>query len=70
MLMSPASWGPGIHGPNGEWEQREKRRLPLIVCNRTGTEQTLDFWKATSLVVKNGELLLSRISDRSAILMF
>jgi len=69
MLVSPASWGPGIHGPNGEWEQRaHETGLPLIVCNRTGAEPTLDFWKAPSLVVKNGERLLSHTSDRSAIL--
>ena len=71
MLVSPASWGPGIHGPNGEWEQRShETRLPLIVCNRTGSETTLDFRKAPSLVVKNGDRLLSHTSDRSAVLTF
>jgi predicted amidohydrolase len=71
MLVSPASWGPGIHGPNGEWEQRTlETGLPLIVCNRTGAEKTLNFWKAPSLVVKNGKRLLSHTSDRSAILTF
>jgi N-carbamoylputrescine amidase len=71
ILVSPASWGPGIHGPNGEWEQRtHETGLPLIVCNRTGAEPTLDFWKAPSLVVKNGERVLSHISDRSAVLTF
>lgn len=69
MLVSPSSWGPGIHGPNGEWEDRSRETgLPLIVCNRTGAESTLDFWKAPSLVVKNGERLLSHTSDRSVIL--
>ena len=71
MLISPASWGPGIHGPNGEWEQRSHETgLPLIVCNRTGAEKTLDFGKAPSLVVKNGDRLLSHTSDRSAVLTF
>lgn len=71
MFVSPASWGPGIHGPNGEWEQRTREtELPLIVCNRTGAEKTLDFWKAPSLVVRNGEWLLSHTSDRSAVLIF
>lgn len=71
MLVSPASWGPGLHGPNGEWEQRSyETGLPLIVCNRTGAEQTLDFRKAQSLVVQNGERLLSHASDRSAVLTF
>jgi len=69
MLLSPSSWGPGIHGPNGEWEDRTRETgLPLIVCNRTGAEHTLDFSKAPSLVVSNGERRLSHTSDRSAIL--
>ncbi|MDX2251473.1 MAG: carbon-nitrogen hydrolase family protein [Nitrospira sp.] len=71
ILVSPASWGPGIHGPNGEWEQRSHETgLPLIVCNRTGSEKTLDFRKAPSLVVKNGDRLLTHASDRSAVLTF
>jgi N-carbamoylputrescine amidase len=71
LLVSPASWGPGIHGPNGEWEERTRETsLPLIVCNRTGVEKTLDFLKAPSLVVKNGARLLSHASDRSAVLTF
>ena len=71
MFISPASWGPGLHGPNGEWEQRtHETGLPLIVCNRTGAEQTLDFWKAPSLVVKDGVRLLTHTSERSAVLTF
>jgi 5-aminopentanamidase len=71
MLVSPASWGPGIHGPNGEWEDRTRETgLPLIVCNRTGAEKTLDFWRAPSLVVRNGERVLSHASERSAVLIF
>lgn len=71
MLVSPASWGPGIHGPNGEWEQRtHETGLPLIVCNRTGAEKTLDFWKAPSLVVKDGTRLLAHTSKKSAVLTF
>ncbi len=71
LLISPASWGPGLHGPNGEWELRTRETgLPLFVCNRTGAEKTLDFWKAPSLVIKNGKRLLSHTSDRSAVLIF
>jgi N-carbamoylputrescine amidase len=71
MFISPASWGPGLHGPNGEWEQRtHETGLPLIVCNRTGAEKTLDFWKAPSLVVKDGVRLLTHTSERSAVLTF
>lgn len=71
MFVSPASWGPGPHGPNGEWEQRtHETGLPLIVCNRTGAEKTVDFWKAPSLVVKDGVRLLTHTSERSAVLTF
>lgn len=71
MLVSPTSWGPGIHGPNGEWEQRtHETGLPLIVCNRTGAEKTLDFWNAPSLVVQNGQRLLTHTSRKSAVLTF
>lgn len=71
VLVSPASWGPGIHEPNGEWEERTRETgLPLIVCNRTGAEKTLDFWKAPSLVVGNGRRLLSHTSEQSAVLIF
>lgn len=71
MFISPASWGPGIHGPNGEWEARTKETgLPLIVCNRTGTERTLDFLSAPSLAAKNGKRWLCHTSDRSAVLTF
>jgi N-carbamoylputrescine amidase len=69
LLISPSSWGPGLHGPNGEWEDRSRETgVPLIVCNRTGTDRTLDFRKAQSLVVKNGERLLTHSSERSAVL--
>ncbi len=71
ILVSPASWGPGLHGPKGEWEQRtHETGLPLIVCNRTGSEKTINFRKAASLVVKNGDRMLSHTSDRSAVLTF
>ncbi|MDF0644064.1 MAG: carbon-nitrogen hydrolase family protein [Nitrospira sp.] len=71
LLISPASWGPGIHGPSGEWEERTKETdLPLFVCNRTGGEKTLDFGRAPSLVVKNGKRVLSHASARSAVLTF
>jgi 5-aminopentanamidase len=71
ILVSPAAWGPGLHGPNGEWEQRTvETGLPLIVCNRTGQERTLGFVGAESLVVKNGRRLLAYHSERSVVLTF
>lgn len=68
LLVSSAAWAPGLHGPNGEWEQCTRDTgLPLIVCNRTGPDRTLDFRQAESVVVKNGRRLLSLSSARSAI---
>lgn len=71
LLLSPAAWGPGLYGPEGEWEQRTAETgLPLVVCNRTGKEKTLTFCSADSLVVKGGRRLLSHNSPCSAVLTF
>ena len=71
LLLAPCSWGPGLHGPEGEWESRSAETgLPLIVCNRTGRETTLTFLKAESLVIKSGKRLLMHSSERSAVLAF
>jgi N-carbamoylputrescine amidase len=71
LLISPCAWGPGLHGPEGEWESRSAENgMPLIVCNRTGRETTLSFSKAESLVIKNGKRLLAHSSETSAVLMF
>ncbi|WP_445492633.1 carbon-nitrogen hydrolase family protein [Niallia sp. 03133] len=71
ILVAPSSWGPGLHGPNGEWEQRSKETgLPMFVCNRTGEDETVAFWEAESLVIKNGKRLLTHKSRQSAILTF
>ncbi|WP_368505331.1 carbon-nitrogen hydrolase family protein [Alkalihalophilus sp. As8PL] len=71
ILIAPSAWGPGLHGPDGEWEQRSiDTGLPLFVCNRTGEDETVLFWEAKSLVIKNGEHLLSHSSKQSAILTF
>jgi predicted amidohydrolase len=68
MLVSSAAWAPGFHGPNGEWERCTKYTgLPLLVCNRTGPDRTLDFRKAESVVVKDGKRLLSLSSTRSTL---
>lgn len=71
LLLSPAAWGPGLYGPEGEWEQRTAETgLPLVVCNRTGEEKTLTFCRAESLVAKDGRRLLSHNSPGSAVLTF
>ncbi len=68
LLVSAAAWAPGHHGPNGEWERCTRDTgLPLIVCNRTGPDKTLDFRQAESVVAKDGRRLLSLSSARSAI---
>ncbi|QOY38736.1 carbon-nitrogen hydrolase family protein [Anaerobacillus isosaccharinicus] len=71
IVVAPSSWGPGMYGPNGEWEQRSiDTGLPLFVCNRTGEDETVSFWEAESLVIKNGKRILSHKSTQSAILIF
>ncbi|MEB1808569.1 MAG: carbon-nitrogen hydrolase family protein [Bacillaceae bacterium] len=71
MIVAPSSWGPGLHGPDGEWEQRSiDTGLPLIVCNRTGEDKDVSFWKAESSVIVNGKRVISHHSEQSAILTF
>ena len=68
LLVSAAAWGPGFHGPSGEWERcTHDTGLPLLVCNRTGSDRTLGFTGAESVVVKDGQRLVSFASERSAI---
>ncbi|MBM4762937.1 carbon-nitrogen hydrolase family protein [Bacillus sp. B15-48] len=71
ILVAPSAWGPGSCGPNGEWEQRSiDTGLCLFVCNRTGEDETVSFWAAESMVIKDGKRLLSHQSKESAILYF
>lgn len=71
IIVAPSSWGPGLHGPEGEWEQRSiDTGLPIIVCNRTGEDESVSFWNAESLVIKNGKRILTHKSKQSAILTF
>lgn len=72
LLVSPASWGPGQCGPDGEWERRSlDTGLPMMVCNRTGIEpDELDYRLAESVVAQNGKRLLAATSDRSVVLSF
>jgi 5-aminopentanamidase len=68
LLVSSAAWAPGLYGPNGEWEQCTRdTALPLLVCNRTGPDRALNFTAAESVVVKDGQRLLSFRSEHSAI---
>lgn len=68
LLVSSAAWAPGLHGPNGEWERCTRDTgLSLLVCNRTGSDLTLNFTAAESVVVKDGRRLLSLRAERSVI---
>ena len=72
MLVSPAAWGPGQCGPDGEWEQRTiDTGLPIMVCNRSGWEGVdLDYRQAESVVAQDGRRLLTGSCDRSTVLSF
>jgi 5-aminopentanamidase len=66
LLVSPAAWAPGLHGPDGEWERiTELTGLPLFVCNRTGDDKIMSFAKAESVVAHYGRRLWSMTSTRS-----
>lgn len=68
MLVSAAAWGPGMHGPEGEWERCSlETGLPLLVCNRTGPDLKLDFSGAESVVVQAGQRRCTFTSADSAI---
>ena len=72
VLVSPVAWGPGLCGPDGEWEQRTTDTgLPIMVCNRSGEEaDDLDYRLAESVVAHHGRRLLTGTSDRSVVLSF
>ena len=72
ILVSPASWGPGHCGPDGEWEARSADTgLPMLVCNRSGIEEEeLDYQQAESVVAQNGRRLLEATSKQSVVLSF
>jgi N-carbamoylputrescine amidase len=67
-LVSAAAWGPGIHGPEGEWERCSlETGIPLLVCNRTGLDRKLGFTGAESVVARDGQRLYTFTSTHSAI---
>lgn len=70
LLVSSAAWAPGLHGPDGEWERcTTDTGLPLLVCNRTGPDRTLNFTKAESVVAKEGQRLISMQADRATLFL-
>ena len=69
VIFSPANWSPGEHAPNGEWEARSKETgLTVVVCNRTGKEDQMDFRGSTSTVVVDGKRLLEYDQPEAAVL--
>ena len=69
VLISPAAWAPGMHEPNGEWEQRSKETgLCMYICNRTGKEDKMNFEGSTSAVITDGRRVIEYSNKRPAIL--
>lgn len=70
LLVSAAAWAPGLHGPDGEWEQCTRDTgLPLMVCNRTGSDRILDFRPGSTVVVKDGGRLLDLTAPDSTVFL-
>tara|TARA_B100000029_G_scaffold173533_1_gene170105 strand:- start:18903 stop:19679 length:777 start_codon:yes stop_codon:yes gene_type:complete len=72
ILICPSAWGPGDCAPNGEWELRSQEvGVPLIVCNRTGTDlDVVDWTGSESIVAIEGQRVLSASPQESTILSF
>jgi 5-aminopentanamidase len=71
VLVSPAAWPPGLHGPKGEWERSTADTgLTLFVCNRTGTDAVVDFMPGESVVALGGKRVFSASSKSSTAFTF
>jgi len=71
LLVSPAAWTPGEHGPKGEWERSTSDTgLSLFVCNRTGQDAILDFSRGESVLAYGGSRLISVASETSVVMLF
>jgi predicted amidohydrolase len=69
VLISPAAWAPGMHEPNGEWEQRSMETgLCLYVCNRTGREDKMNFEGSASAVIAGSRRMFEYTGKQPAIL--
>ena len=70
MIISSASWGPGIYGPGDTWEKRSSETgLPVFVANKTGRERGIDQSGAVSVVSFAGQRLAEHRSKDSSILL-
>ncbi len=70
VLLSLAAWAPGEHAPSGEWEQRSlETGLPVLVCNRTGRDLSMNFEGSSSVVVTGGRRVAEYKETSPAILL-
>lgn len=71
VIVVPAAWPPGQHGPDGCWERGSAASgLPYWVCNQTGAHPRLDFRAAVSTVIVQGEARLSHCGLDDTVLLF
>lgn len=69
VLISPAAWAYGMHGTNGEWEERSREaELYLYVSNRTGREERLVFNGGVSGAFVHGRKVASYNKEPEAII--
>jgi N-carbamoylputrescine amidase len=60
---------PGEMGPNGAWEDRTRETgLPLVVCNRTGVEEDMDWREAESVAIQGGQRVMNHFGPGSRLL--
>jgi len=68
LFVSSAAWWPGEWGPNGAWEARTlDTDIPMIVCNRTGTDHETRLVDAESVIVDRGERLVTLRAEGSTL---
>lgn len=71
LLLSPAAWPPFPHAPQEAWEARSRETgLPLLVCNRGGSDDAMCFDDAQSVVVCAGKRVLVHRAAHSTLLLF
>jgi N-carbamoylputrescine amidase len=71
VIVVPAAWSPGEHGPGDCWERcSQATGLPVWVCNQTGNRERLDFSQASSAVVEDGSIQFSYSGLQPAVLLF
>ncbi|ATW27585.1 carbon-nitrogen hydrolase family protein [Candidatus Formimonas warabiya] len=71
VIIVPAAWAPGEHGPEDCWERCSRvSGLPVWVCNQTGNQEMLDFSAAQSVVVADGATRLTYSGLEQGVLLF